>query len=475
MQAIYTNILSAMVQNTLNASQSQVTTAIQRLSTGLRVNDAADNAAGYAIAQRMSAQINGLNQAGENVNDGISMLQVADGAVSQITSNFQKIRTLAVEAANPTYSTGDRLALQEEADQLIATNAQISQHTNFNGINLLDGTYTNQQLQIGANPTQTLLLTIPAAFTQTSGSETVDVPLQQATVSAQVVSAIGASDLKIDGVAIGASIAGGPGQSSASAWAIANAINKVNIAGLTASASSSISATVNSGPISAGKIVINGVTLNAVIAGASKNALAASAASAINGIAASTGVTAASSGSTLTLSTADGRDISISGANALGLVSTQGTITLTTAASPYRSEIVISGNNPGNAGLSAGTVGSVDSGGTAPIPSAIAGPSADVTTAVNAEQTISYIDTQLANCNNISAYLGANQNVLASLHFNLTDSSSNLSAAQARIQDTDYAAATAALVRGQILQSAGMTMLAQANAMPKNIIRLLSA
>lgn len=474
MQSINTNIPSAIAQNALAASQSKVVTAIQQLSTGLRINAAANDPAGYAIAQRMSAQINGLSQAGVNVNDGISMLQVADGAISQITDNLQQIRTLAVEAANPTYSTSDRQALQNEVDQLNASNVQISQQTNFNGINLLDGTFSDQQLQIGANPTQTLLLTIPPALKQSTATEMVDAPLLQATASGQGVSATNASDLKIDGVAIGASVGGGPGQSSASAWAIANAINAANIQGLSASASSSISSTVNSGLIAAGAIVINGVTLNAAISGVTQKDLAANTASAINGIAASTGVTATSFGTTLTLNNANGGNISISGVNTLGLVSTQGTLTLTTTASPQASNIVISGSNPGNAGLVAGTFKSVASGGTVPIAVAFAGPSANVTTSANAEQTIDYIDTQLANCINISAYLGTNQNVLTSIHSNLSESSVNLSAAQAQIQDTDYAAETAALVCGNILQSADTAMLAQANVEPKNLVSLLS-
>ena len=219
--------LRCLCNRALTASERKVNSALQRLSTGLRINSAADDAAGYAIVERMTAQINGYDQAGQNANDGISLLQVANGAIAQMTENFQKVRTLAVQSANATYTAADRQALQTEVDQLIAANSQIAQQTNFDGTNLLDGTFTAQQLQIGANANQTLQLSIPAAFTDSTGStETVNVPLQQASVSGQTVAPLSTGDLKIDGTAISASVAGAqPGQSSSSAWAIANAIN----------------------------------------------------------------------------------------------------------------------------------------------------------------------------------------------------------------------------------------------------------
>jgi len=481
MQAIFTNIQSLYVQGALTTSESKVDSAIQRLSTGLRINSAADDAAGYAISERMTAQINGYDQAGQNVNDGISLLQVAEGAITQMTQNFQSIRTLAVQSSNATYTSNDRQALQTQVNQLIAANTQIVQQTNFDGTNLLDGTFTAQQLQIGANPDQTLELTIPAAFAASAGTtETVQVPLQQTTVTGQTISSISAGDLKIDGIAIGASHGGAqPGQTSASAWAIANAIANANITNVTASASTSITSNIQSaGNFIAGALSINGVALSA-FSGINGSDLASSLENAINSVGGSTGVLASvSNSSTLTLTAADGRNISIAQTvpgveQTLGLNSTQGIVTLTTPILPNASEIDISGNDPGNAGFSAGIFRSVDSGGTVPVPLAVSGSVADVTTAANAEQTIDYIDTQIADCSNIAAYLGANQNVLQSIHSNLATSSVNLSTAQARIEDTDYAAETSALINGQILRNAGTAMLAQANANPARLIRLL--
>jgi len=485
MQAIFTNIQSLYVQGTLTTSENKVNAAIQSLSTGLRINSAADDAAGYAIAQRMSSQINGYNQAGENVNDGISLLQVAEGGIAQMTQNFQAIRTLAIESANATYTTNDRQALQAVVDQLIAANTQISQQTNFDGTNLLDGTFIAQQLQIGSNPQQTLVLTIPPAFASANATtETVQAPLQQASISGQTIGAISAGDLTIDGIAIGASQAGAqPGQTSGSAWAIANAINAANISNLSATASTSLSSDITiSGNFAAGALSINGVSLGA-FSGPNGSNLAISLRNAINAVGGSTGVTAgvnqiSVNSSTLTLTASDGRNISISQsvpgvAQSLGLASAQGTLSLATSIVPSASQINITGNNPTLAGLSTGIFRSVDTGGTVTIPLTVSGSVADVTTAANAEQTINYIDTQITDCNNIAAYLGANQNVLQSIHSNLATSSVNLSTAQARIQDTDYAAATSTLISSQILKNASMAMLAQANANPGRLIRFL--
>ncbi|MBV8665675.1 MAG: flagellin [Burkholderiaceae bacterium] len=464
-------------QSTLTASQSGVASSIEQLSTGLRINSAADDAAGYAIAQRMTAQINGYDQAGQNANDGISMLQVANGAIEQMTRNFQTVRTIAVEAANPVYSLSDRQALQLQINQLIANNAQIAQQTDFNGSKLLDGSFVNQQLQIGANANQTMMLTIPPAFPQSSGTATVQEPLLQATTSGSPVGAITAGDLTINGVSIAGSVAGGQaGQSSASAWAIANAINAANIHSLSATASSSIAASVTGGAnIAAGDLTINGIAIGAM-SGANGGALANSAAAAIEAAAGSTGVSASAAGGNLTLSTTDGRAIQIGAsgsAGALNLISTNGAVTLTTTVSTAQSSIVIGGANPGNAGFTPGTFHAVASGGTAPVAVAVADTIVDVSSTANAEQSISYVDTLIDNCNGLGAYLGASQVALTAIQSTLANSSVNLSTAQARIEDTDYASATASLVRGQILQNASMSMLTQANALPGNVIRLL--
>ncbi|MDE2598949.1 MAG: flagellin, partial [Rhodocyclaceae bacterium] len=155
-QVINTNIASLNAQRNLNGSQSAMNQAIQRLSTGLRINSAKDDAAGLAISQRMTSQINGLTQAARNANDGISLAQTAEGALSSAGDILQRIRTLAVQAANATNSSGDRASLNAEVQQLTQELQRISTSTQFNGLNLLDGTFTTANFQVGANANQTI-------------------------------------------------------------------------------------------------------------------------------------------------------------------------------------------------------------------------------------------------------------------------------------------------------------------------------
>jgi flagellin len=151
MSVINTNVMSLTAQRNLNASQGDLSTAIQRLSSGLRINSAKDDAAGLAIATRMTSQINGLNQAVRNANDGISMAQTTESALGEVTNNLQRIRELAVEAANGTYSTADRAALDVEVQQRLAEIDRIASKTTFNGQNVLDGSLGNVDFQVGAN------------------------------------------------------------------------------------------------------------------------------------------------------------------------------------------------------------------------------------------------------------------------------------------------------------------------------------
>ncbi|MCB1768031.1 MAG: flagellin, partial [Candidatus Competibacteraceae bacterium] len=141
-QVINSNIASLNAQRSLNTSQSALATSLQRLSSGLRINSAKDDAAGLAISERMTAQIRGLNQAARNANDGISLAQTAEGALGEIGNNLQRMRELAVQSANATNSSTDRAALQAEAAQLIAEIDRVATQTSFNGVNLLDGTFS---------------------------------------------------------------------------------------------------------------------------------------------------------------------------------------------------------------------------------------------------------------------------------------------------------------------------------------------
>ena len=147
---INTNIQSLNAQRNLSSSQSQLATSMQRLSSGLRINSAKDDAAGLAISERMTTQVRGLTVAMRNANDGISLAQTAEGALSSLGSNLQRIRELAVQSRNATNSAEDRAALDAEVQQLKSEITRIAQQTNFNGTQLLDGSFTNMAFQVGA-------------------------------------------------------------------------------------------------------------------------------------------------------------------------------------------------------------------------------------------------------------------------------------------------------------------------------------
>ena len=153
---VNTNIASLTAQRNLTGSQSDLATSLERLSSGLRINSAKDDAAGLAISARFEAQIRGLDQGVRNANDAISLSQTAEGALGEVTNNLQRIRELAVQSANATNSASDRATLQAEVTQLVAEIDRVASSSSFNGIKLLDGTFSAQSFQVGANSTDTV-------------------------------------------------------------------------------------------------------------------------------------------------------------------------------------------------------------------------------------------------------------------------------------------------------------------------------
>lgn len=280
---INTNIASLNSQRNLTMSQSSLTTALQRLSSGLRINSAKDDAAGMAIATRMSSQINGLNQAARNANDGISLAQTAEGGLASATDLLQRMRDLAVQAANSTNSDADRVSMQSEVSQLKDEINRIAKSTSFNGINLLDGTFTAQTFQVGANATvndriQVAGITNLKTTNLGGGGVTGSASLTSGIHSTLDQQALSAGDLTINGIQVGATAAGGEaGQTAASGWSIAQAINMVaGQTGVTATASSTVASSVwvtgggaagATADIAANSFEINGVAIGAIKVG----------------------------------------------------------------------------------------------------------------------------------------------------------------------------------------------------------------
>ena len=166
---INTNVASLNAQRNLTKSQGDLATAMERLSSGLRINSAKDDAAGLAISDRMTSQIRGLNQASRNANDGISMAQTAEGALQETTNILQRMRELAIQSANDTNSSSDRASLQAEVNQLQQEMTRIASSTSFNNRNVLDGTLNNAQFQVGANANETITFSIPSAKAEDLG------------------------------------------------------------------------------------------------------------------------------------------------------------------------------------------------------------------------------------------------------------------------------------------------------------------
>ena len=513
-QVINTNISSLNAQRNLNTSQSALATSLQRLSSGLRINSAKDDAAGLAISERFTTQIRGLNQAIRNSNDGISLAQTGEGALAEVTSNLQRIRELAVQSANSTNSSSDRAALDLEVQQRIAEIDRTASQTSFNSLKILDGTFGTAAFQVGANVGETISVGLSTSMRTTAIGKTADYVMgaeyssalnigqQGTTVSA---SAMASADLTLalgsgQAVTVGASASyvgsSALGQINTSAYAKAAAINAAGVGGLTATADTTVEISFTTVAASATADDTYSLSINgkAIYTLATTSIDGTAMAAAINTNASATGVTATFNSATnkMSLQSASGGNITTiqnigtagtanngfngtpaaaannnlnealdyntlaDGAN--DTIVAYGSVRLTAA-----DTIVIGGNTPGNAGYAAGSLALGSS----------ALNAASVTTVANANTTIGRIDAALATVSTLRSTFGAIQNRFESVISSLSATSENLSAARSRIQDADFAAETATLTRNQILQQAGVAMLAQANALPNNVLTLL--
>jgi flagellin len=328
---INTNIASLNAQRQLNKSQSAMQMAMQRLSSGLRINSAKDDAAGLGISDRMTAQIKGLNQATRNANDGISLAQTAEGALGEITTSLQRLRELAVQSANATNTASDRASLQQEASQLLSEIDRVSGQTEFNGLKLLDGSFKEQSFQIGANAGQTISVTMRSAQAKNLGTGDASAITARASASAAAggtAAAMASGDVNVNGVTIGASVASADNKSFAynagSSIAKAAAFNAV-------SDKTGVAATVNATEVegvdmsgapggASGALYINGVATDTVYTTTDLAATRQSVVTAINAKSEQTGVVAVDTGTDkggVKLVAADGRNIAIGADNGL--------------------------------------------------------------------------------------------------------------------------------------------------------------
>jgi len=523
---INTNVASLVAQNNLNNSQGGLQSALQRLSSGLRINSAADDAAGLAISTRMSSQINGFNQASQNANDGISLAQTAGGALSSVTANLQTLRQLAVESANATNTSSDRQALNAQAQQLLAEIQNTAVTTQFNGQNLLDGTFQAEQFQVGANANQTISVNVAGATTNSLGDTTIAGTAVNGAVSGAASTAAvdtatwsaAAGTISINGVNIGESVGAtsatdpaiNAGVFASSAAAMAAAINaQSGVTGVSASATTTVTGGVmaagNATALTSGEFWINGIAVGAIAASTDAQTQLQNAATAINNVSQQSGVTATIdlSAGTLKLTAANGAniDLSATATSAAAITATTGLTALTNG--NIAADLITTGANAGNLGAgyesgggaltqgtltltsNGGAINLTDSnGGTSLTAGGIGGTatptttfnslaSLDISTVAGANSAINIVDAAINQIDGEQANLGAVQNRFTATIGNLNTASTNLSSAQSLIEDTNYASETASLAHYQILQQAGTAMLAQANALPNSVLTLL--
>ena len=487
---INTNQSALTAQRKLTSATSSLSTSFERLSSGLRINSAKDDAAGLSISTRFTSQVRGLNQAVRNSNDGISLAQTAEGALNETGNILQRIRELAVQAANDTNNSSDRASIQAEVDQLVSELDRIADTTTFNGNKLLDGNFLSRNIQVGANVGETLSVSVEAAGTK-------DLARQARYDSDNFVAAatIGTGNTLSftkggNSFSIRSTVAADDGVSttfnSSSAIAKAAAIND-------SSASSGVRAIVGETTVEGNQAVAaitlnetNYVTINDQKIsgfGIETNDASGSLVDAINAVSNDTGVVASlNESSELVLTAADGRNIQVefsteavavamgdfenavaatfmdNGATFQGVIAT-GKITL------QSNELFEIGGSATNVGFTTAGVYGVNSD--------FSVNTLDLSTREGAVTALDIVDLAIEDVSSSRAALGALQNRLQSTINNLSTTAENLSASRSRIQDADFAAETAALSRNQIIQQAGVSILAQANQQPQIALALI--
>ncbi|WP_297483466.1 flagellin [Sulfurimonas sp.] len=459
-----------------NATQNNVALdkSLERLSSGLRINTAADDASGLAIANQLKSQASGLGQSIRNANDGIGVAQTADGALDEYENIINTVRTKSIQAASDGQNADSRKAIQSDIDKLMQEANNIAKTTSFNGQKLLDGSFQNKAFHIGAYSNETVGINISNTQTNTigrhvdtTGSAAVDSTALTAgglTINTDALSSavkVGATSADLGEANDTVSIA----HSADSAWAKAGAINAVSTqTEVTAIASTKVDgAAVTSGTISAGSLTINGIDIGKVEVKSSDSDGALM--NAINAQTSKTGVIATNEGGKLVLNSNDGSDIKVSAATGVSAVAglaskiNRGDITLV---SDHNVQMTAGASHVGFAS------GAKLSGETSSTLSQI-----DVTTRDSAEKAIRTTDSALKQLDAIRSNIGSTQNQLESTVRNISVTQVNVTAAESQIRDVDFAAESANFSKHNILAQSGAYAMSQANSVQQNVLRLL--
>lgn len=495
-QVINTNSLSLITQNNINKNQSALSTSIERLSSGLRINSAKDDAAGQAIANRFTSNINGLTQAARNANDGISAAQTTEGALSEINNNLQRVRELTVQAQNGTNSDSDLSSIQDEIKSRLDEIDRVSGQTQFNGVNVLakDGT---MKIQVGANDGETISINLKQINSKTLGLSGFNVDGAQQATKGQLVSDFGATgtdNYKVGANTFNVDITSGAVTKSGAAQYIDAATGDFTASASTTNAAKLSSAnqvaiaTALAGKADGSTTTVNGVSVTAVgaadangngnfkttIGGKDYTFTIASSTDTSGTGATFTGqnvYTDAASGQLTTSATTDNvaatqKDLDLKGA-------TKTDSTLSINGKTYTANAA---GDQVTADFSAAQDGSdiqtvylgKTAGGNSTLISADAAKLQQSTS-----DPLKALDAAISTVDDFRSSLGAIQNRLDSAVTNLNNTTTNLSEAQSRIQDADYATEVSNMSKAQIIQQAGNSVLAKANQVPQQVLSLL--
>jgi len=490
---VNTNVSSLNAQRNLSKSSRSLDTAMQRLSSGLRINSAADDAAGLAISTGITAQTNGLQQAARNANDGLSVVGTAEGALTTQTTILQRLRELAVQAANDINSGDNRSSIQEEIDAQVSELTRLGNTTTFNGLNLLDGSFTNKQLQVGAYSGQTIAVSL-GDFRASGMGAIATATGNNAAAGVNQIGAVGVSGVApsyvnitlSSGTVTQAIVAAGSSDgvstvySDRSAIAKAAAINQyTSTTGITAKANAAVYtstglSTAAYTTVAGDSMKINGVEVMAAGLNLAIGDTGGVIAARINMFSAATGVTAdySGAGGVLKLTAADGRNIDVvNSVNmtqartglATGTTDAYGTISMTSSkdftVAGSAAQLAAIGFGPAQTSVTLDATKKVSA--------------LDVTTQAGASTAIDIIDSALKQVSTAEASLGALSNRLNNTINNIQIANENLSAANSRILDTDFAVETANMTRAQIIQQSSVAVLTQANSRPQIALTLL--
>jgi flagellin len=531
--SIQTNATSLNAQRQLGQTQKAVSTSMERLSSGLRINSAKDDAAGLQISNRLTSQINGLGVAARNANDGVSLAQTAEGALQESTNILHRMRDLSLQAANGTYSNSDRAAIQEEVGQLQSELDRISETTSFGDRKLLDGSFGSNSMQVGAKSFETINISLGSFGADDIGAQTFSLNDGQAlavTTGATGLGGIATCNATTQHGFLGSagttqtvSILGAQGSATATmagsgtAVDVQDAVNRATkTTGVEADARTVVSLDFSSQNVSGNVSGTTSITFDIRGSNTDESIAAptikaditntedlSSIANAINAETGKTGVSASISAEGELVMVSEAGDnvqisnLAISGAGAQNASS----LSISSNSHDYEGDITDATQTlatftllgtGGTAGMSGATsevsfVGTVrttanddfemrssEANITATGLSTIETiDDVDVSTAIGAQMSVDVIDGALAQIDKQRAQLGAVQNRLDSTVSNLQNVSTNASASRAQIRDTDFATATAEMTKNQILQQAGTSILAQSNQLPQAALSLL--